>query len=200
MGRIAELPKDLTDTIVGMALSDDVRSVVDDMKKALVPQRAGSTAMPFFASTCPVDDAKAVAKGRVVAAPMPKVMTPFYEPYVDTVEFRTLNGLTFLSESEMIFRSLPGTVDLAYRYAGMGHIMVHTYIPGPDLIVTHVDGGSNGYDREYNATKRIELVREVLRRVKCGKKEFKDLTPMGGWTRIASFVDWWRVENASVWA
>ena len=42
------------------------------------------------------------------------------------------------------------TVDLAFKYRGMGHILIMFYNRKTGQFLYRYDGGSNGYDREYN--------------------------------------------------
>ena len=47
-------------------------------------------------------------------------------------------------------------VDIAFRYAGMGHVRVLAYDPVSGHVFEQVDGGANGYDRVANRKTRIE--------------------------------------------
>ena len=54
---------------------------------------------------------------------------------------------------------MPGRiVDMAYAYAGMGSVSVHSYDKGTDQVLTCRDGGANGFERQSNRAQRVRAV------------------------------------------
>lgn len=109
---------------------------------------------------------------RKIEADIPLELVQIYEKYPDSVEFG-FDYWTFLSECQMLERynalkdkqKCP-TVDIAIRYAGMGHIKVLAYdIHEKKVLVDH-DGGSNGYDREDNMNRRLRQDNKSLNLLK----------------------------------
>tara|TARA_B110001452_G_C15026524_1_gene358771 strand:- start:22 stop:603 length:582 start_codon:yes stop_codon:yes gene_type:complete len=188
------LPRDVTDVIMGIVVSRDVSSVIHEMRGALFPRRRGHAP-----SSVPPELHATPAAPRRVSVDIPEVMKPLYETYLDDVEFHTAHGLVFMSEREMVSRRTLRSVDLASRYVGMGHVTVHTYIRGPDLVVTHPDGGANGYERAHNAAQRREFIESVVERVESGQGDPRATVSKGSWVDVRSFVDWWHGEKGCVW-
>lgn len=203
------LPQELDHVIMGIVVSQDACAIVDQMRKILVPHRQGTALYTPLSVESSADGAAPVENRtdalptaiRRVATPMPGVLKPFYEAYPDDVEFRTNDGsyLTLLSEQEMVARSFPGTVDISFRYIGMGHVIVHTYLKGPDLVVSHVDGGANGLDRVHNHRERQEFLDKVashladsnaLVTTKVARDEMAS-----GWRAVSNFTEWWNHER-----
>lgn len=129
---------------------------------ALTPRRAGSTENAFFAVNEETHRVPAVER-RTVSVPMPETLREVYEHYPSDTEFSTSRGWTFLSEEEVKRRweamdawGQSRMVDLAVAYAGMGHVMVLSYDPITDGVLTGLDGGANGWDRDENHRRRIE--------------------------------------------
>lgn len=176
-------PLELESKIVGMCLSSDLQAIVKDMQLLLKPVRGGSTANAFFSvnEDLPI---VTICKNRKMSTRVPSILCPLYETYTDDTEFRGPDGLTFLSEIEMTRRSgCVEAIDFAYRYVGMGHIMVFTFVPHAGTVVSSVDGGGNGYDREDNAKKRQATLKKY---VENGIFETDD-----AWARCETFVEWW---------
>lgn len=180
-------PPDLQEKVVGIALAKDLVPVVRQMATVLKPHRGGSTSNPFF---CLNEGIPAHPAGlswnkvRTTGQPLfPEVMKPFYEAYSSDVEFCANGGLVFLSEDETLQNRLSCTqgIDLAYRYMGMGHIMVYSYLKRDDVVLSCIDGGANGYDRNENSKKRKEMWKALV----AGS----DTTDQ--WSKVRSFVDWW---------
>ena len=144
----------------------------------LTPVKAGSTSNPFFCANDETHQVPSVER-RDVAAPMPEELRVVYERYSDDTEFATESGWMFLSEVEILERSSAMAsagqsrlVDIGFIYAGMGHVTVLSYDPESGCVLTNLDGGANGYDRQDNHEKRVEL---------C----------VGEATKLP-FRDWWR--------
>jgi len=129
----------------------------------LTPVQSGSTENVFFCANAKIHLRPSV-EVRTVTVPIPSELKVVYERYPPNVEFTTPNGWVYLSEEEIAHRNLQmkdvgqtRIVDFAYTYAGMGHITVLSYDPVTRHVFTSMDGGSNGYDREYNHKARIAL-------------------------------------------
>ena len=154
-------PQDLESKIVATCLASDLVPIVKQMRSRLRPVKGGSTENAFFTENgrLPV---VSICKNRQVTAALPSILVPFYETYDGTTEFIGPNRLTFLSEQQMLRDSPPGSVDFAYRYAGMGHIMMHTYVKKRGSVVSMLDGGSNEWERVQNAATRREVVRKYV--------------------------------------
>ena len=62
---------------------------------------------------------------------------------------------TFMTLNEILKRKVnyENLYDIALRYHGMGHILLISYHPKSERFFFRMDGGSNGYDREYNYNK-----------------------------------------------
>ncbi|MBM74310.1 MAG: hypothetical protein CMK59_02815 [Proteobacteria bacterium] len=164
--KMFDWPDDVRRFILGIALCQDIIPVIQQMKANLQPERKGEAIKK-----------KGWRKMRDSSV-LPTILRPFYEAYDDTVAFR-YGGLVLLSESEMF----PCTewLDFAYRYEGMGHFMVHSYIKSKDIVVSCVDGGSNGYEQDENTRFRRESIEKFIRE---GEK--------GSALQIASLVEWWQ--------
>ena len=175
-------PPDLEARIVGLALAKDANIIVQEMKILLQPHKGGSTQNAFFSANPGVE--KSWSKIRQSNLPLPELMKPFYEAYDPTIEFRAGN-LTFFSESQMQKTSVAGSVDLAYEYMGMGHILVHTYIRSRDVIVSYPDGGANGFERAVNADRRREMLEQVIPEPDIQNEN------------VRTFVDWWKSRHSS---
>lgn len=136
----------------------------------LTPVQAGSTENAFFAPNAKTHHHPSV-EVRTVAVPMPSELKTVYERYLPNVEFTTPNAWVYLCEEEIARRNLQmkdvgqtRIVDLAYTYAGMGHITVLSYDPVTRHVFTSMDGGSNGYDREYNHKARVAMDVESVKK------------------------------------
>jgi hypothetical protein len=185
-------PQDLESKIVATCLASDLVPVVKDMCNQLKPVKGGSTENAFFSANESLPIVK-VCKNRQVIAALPSILVPFYETYDETTEFIGSNRLTFLSEQQMLRDSQPGSVDLAYRYSGMGHIMMHTYVKKHDSVVSMLDGGANGFDRIENAAKRQEVVKKYV--------DDDVIETSDSWVSCRPFVQWWEEEASdfSMW-
>lgn len=158
-----EWPPDIEDHILILSLTSERRKIVDDLKKHLVPHRDGSTDSAFFFNN---EERPTVAVSphrtphTIVGNHMPSIFLPFYQTYPDDTSF-SYCGITFLSEREIVdrYEYTPSTlVDFGYVYAGMGHIRVFTYDRSKDCVLTLLDGGANGYDREDNYLRRMDAL------------------------------------------
>ena len=63
-----------------------------------------------------------------------------------------ISGLTFLKlkEIENRFENYNNFFDIGVIYAGMGHVIVLSFVPSIKKLFFRYDGGSNGYEREDN--------------------------------------------------
>lgn len=156
---------------------------MNELNVVLVAHKRGSTNNPFFAAN--ERTGETVTPAREVHTDIPDTLKPLYAAHTLDTEFRSANGLTFLSEAEMRTRSLPSTVDLAYRYVGMGHIVVHTYVKATDRVISHVDGGANDFERIGNFERRRQVIQNYLSSGSEGPDP---------WTRVAPLQQWWREE------
>jgi len=63
--------------------------------------------------------------------------------FKDDLHFISLDKMYTCRDSYIHF------IDIATKYAGMGHILVLSYQPSTEMFFFRSDGGSNGYDRMY---------------------------------------------------
>ena len=94
--------------------------------------------------------------------PLPRLMYELLSRHSESTAFRWKHGWMWMSENEirtryqeMVRQGQTRTVDLGFRYMGMGHVQVLSYDPVAKGVFTNLDGGSNGYDRELNHKARI---------------------------------------------
>ena len=125
-----------------------------------VPHLSGATQNAFFANNPPAKITPS-CESRTVACPMPYCLRTVYAKYPRDVEF-VARGWTFLSEDEIETRAAAfceagqlRCVDMAVRYAGMGHVHVLTYDLQSQMVFVQLDGGSNQYDRVANHDARL---------------------------------------------
>ena len=104
---------------------------------------------------------------RPIAIPLPEELRVVYERYSDDTEFSTQLEWMFLSEQEIMTRKIAMEkegqtqfVDIAFSYAGMGHVQVLSYVKSLNRVFMHIDGGANGWDRETNHKQRMDLSME----------------------------------------
>ena len=182
-----EWPPDLNDRVVSLAVTEEARQMAEEMRHSFQPRRSGSTSNPFFAHNDSVP-VRPVEKRRASSVPLPWILTPLYEAYADDVEFfHPETCVTFLSETEILsrMREGDGIVDFAYRYAGMGHVMVFTYDDQTGAVLRGLDGGSNGHDREANHRERLRAWKEWKASPGTWPEE-------GAWcAKYASFTQFW---------
>lgn len=185
-------PTEIERHITSLVRADEAMALVKDLKATLRPHNGGSTDNAFFRPNGTVPPVP-IAKNREVHARIPSIMVPFYETYPDTVEFCSEGGLTFLSEAEMLAKAefLPkGLVDMAIRYVGMGHVMVHTYDKEHDCMISYLDGGANGYDREDNSKARRHALSHYAEHATLP-------SPKDDWGKIRPYQAWWEAERVS---
>ena len=149
-------PEDINDKIVGM-LSTDEQRVVRSLNR-WTPHRAGAAANPFFHvnEETPVQPFQ---KTREVARHIPELLVPLYASYGPDTEFSNDNGMVLFSEDGMR-EVCPGIRDVGFTYMGMGHINVFSYHRGDRRILSHIDGGANGWDRNRNSIARKKALEE----------------------------------------
>lgn len=187
-----EWPADLESKVVGLCVAGEDICLAQEMRTALLPVKGGSTQNAFFLVNESLPPAPQLRRNRAVRARVPACLHPLYATYDDTVEFAGPNGLVFLSERQILDTSPTGTADIAYRYCGMGHVTVHTYVPNRAAVVSMPDGGSNGYERADNAARRKEAIGAYVR----------DDTPIASsdpWVNCRPLLQWWREESGAQW-
>lgn len=155
---VPQLPNELERLIVGHAVTGNLARVAHELRTDLQPHLHGSVHNAFFLPN-PALAERAIAPTREVRKPLPAVLTPLYESYPPNTEFAARScGLVFRSEDEME-ELVPGRiVDMAYAYAGMGSVSVHSYDKGTDQVLTCRDGGANGFERQSNRAQRVRAV------------------------------------------
>ena len=152
----------------------------------MIPSRRGATAHPFFSASLDPEAAASLllAAARKVSIPLPAPLLATYEAYTADTEF-TCDGTVFLSEQEIKERTrVGGTIDFALRYAGLGHVVVHTLVEATGAVLSLVDGGANGWDREANAEAR--------------NKDIVSYVERGGGVPSRSFSEWVEQEAPSL--
>ena len=91
-----------------------------------------------------------------------KEIKDFYIFYKTIDKELYINNWTFMSLSNIveIYKKYKtqniNTIDIAFKYSGMGLIKILFYDPRIDCINFRFDGGANLYDREYNFVKLVE--------------------------------------------
>jgi hypothetical protein len=118
----------------------------------MTPRHKGAARNPFFH----VNDAKPVqtiTKIRTVEKLMPELFVPLYESYAPDTEFSNDAGLVLFCEDDMI-EMHSGILDVGFKYSGMGHVFVFSYSSVDRKMLTHLDGGANGWDRANNSMLR----------------------------------------------
>lgn len=129
----------------------------------LQPTRKGILNDPFFRES-DVKDTAPFVEPRTVYTPLPEELISIYQKYSDDTEFKTDCGWTFLSEQDISenhekFKknNQKRVIDIALRYMGMGHVELLVYDPDTKMVFMDRDGGSNGWDRESNWQRRINM-------------------------------------------
>ena len=152
---LTQLPGDLLEHVTLLAS--------DEWFDILMPRRAGSTDNAFFFSNEKTHRVPTVEIRRVQVL-IPMELTTVYQRYPDDTEFSTSSGWMFLSEREIVTRcnamrqeGQMRLVDIGFVYAGMGHLKVVSYDPETQGVLTSIDGGANGWDRQHNHEKRIHM-------------------------------------------
>lgn len=77
------------------------------------------------------------------------VGNPDIEVYIGDYTFMSLNKC-LENYNEYCLNQQKSVFDIAFRYAGMGHVVVISCDLNNHLLFERMDGGSNGYDREAN--------------------------------------------------
>lgn len=104
------------------------------------------------------------SEDRALAEPwlLPETLRRVYAKYPPHVELRDAAARWhFLSETEIVERAAARRrdgqhrmVDLAVRYAGMGHVQVLAYDPIGERVFVDADGESDGFERLANLRRR----------------------------------------------
>lgn len=148
-----------------MSLPSELVQHINDIStlqfSLFVPHKSGSTRNGFFCMNEKIHSNPSTERRKITCS-MPQELEYIYSKYEDDVEFSVVNW-TFLSEIEInqrheqfIKEGQTRCVDIAYRYAGMGHVFVLAYDPDSRHVFEQLDGGANGYDRVSNRKKRVE--------------------------------------------
>lgn len=142
-------------------LEQHINYISSSKFSSFIPHEYGSTTNAFFCMNekiCPNPS----TEPRNVTCQLPQELTQIYSKYNKDVEFSVFSW-TFLSETEILKRyeqfvkeGQNRCVDVAFRYAGMGHVCVLVYDPVSQHVFEQNDGGANGYDRIDNRKKRVE--------------------------------------------
>ena len=158
-------------------LVQHINHVSTTQLSSFVPHKYGSTKNVFFCMNEKIHSNPSTAYRKVTCS-MPRELEYIYSKYDNDVEFLVFDW-TFLSEYEInkrheqfVKEGQTRCVDIAYRYAGMGHVSVLAYDPVSQCVFEQYDGGANGYDRISNRKKRVETDVESITKT--------------------SFQDWWR--------
>jgi hypothetical protein len=120
-----------------------------------------STENPFFFSSTIEEKSYSetqnpiLEKDREIFNYLPKELRVLYSKIGSNTEYLHKNGFKFLKLDEINRRSKSHThfIDIAIAYAGMGFVNVLSYHKDSKKYFVRMDGGSNGYDREYNYNK-----------------------------------------------
>ena len=113
----------------------------------LMPSMLNSTAEKFIVDNNIDDKLDAVAFSNEIRQ--------FYKRFSSSTQEIYISGWTFFSLDNIIQmcekykKDGIKTVDLAFRYLGMGHVKVAFYHPKYDTILYRHDGGSSYHDRNY---------------------------------------------------
>ena len=142
-------------------LEQHINYISTSQFSSFIPHKSGSTSNAFFCMNEKIC-LNPSTEPRIVTCQMPEELKHIYSKYNQDIEFSVFDW-TFLSETEIIKRheqfveeGQNRCVDVAFRYAGMGHVCVLVYDPVSQHIFEQIDGGANGYDRVSNRKKRVE--------------------------------------------
>lgn len=182
-----EWPPDVERQIVsGTFVNDEWVHVASALMAQVKPCQSGSLFNPFFHPNSEIS-LKPLSSTRKAPSYIPSLLRPLYESYPDDTEFKmSETHLILLSESSMRADSTKGKeneddllfVNLAFRYAGMGHITLYVYVPKFDTIIPFLEGGANSYARDRNHRTRMEMLQSYME------------TGMDPDTRVLPFLDW----------
>jgi hypothetical protein len=91
---------------------------------------------------------------------LPKELKVLYSRIGSNTEYSYQSKLTFLKLDEINRRSKSHTnfIDIAIASIGMGWVQVLGYHKDSNKYFVRMDGGSNGYDREYNYNKYKDYI------------------------------------------
>ena len=145
-----EWPSEINDKIVGMLSSDEQRAVRSICR--MTPRNGGAASKPFFQVNC-AKPKQTIQKIRTVEKHIPELFVPLYSSYTSDTDFSNDTGLVLFCEDDMIERC-PGIVDVGFKYSGMGHVLIFSYSSADRKMLTHLDGGANGFDRLSNSHRR----------------------------------------------
>jgi hypothetical protein len=81
---------------------------------------------------------------------LPRELQILYSHIGDNKEYSHPSGLIFKPLYKININTYSNFFDVAYAYAGLGHVHVIGYNPSTRKYFQRMDGGSNGYDRQEN--------------------------------------------------
>ena len=130
------------------------------------PYVGEATKNPFFMPNRETGEKCLDPHSRESTLLIPDHFTHLYDAYPENVEFHNVaNGIVLMSISEIERRTqhLPkGCVDFGFRYAGMGHVRVFTFLRERGEIVECIDGGADDIARTDNMDARHRLLRDFI--------------------------------------
>lgn len=142
-------------------LEQHINYISTSQFSSFVPHKSGSTTNAFFCMNEKICSNPST-EPRSVTCKMPQELKHIYSKYDQDIEFSVFDW-TFLSETEILKRyeefvkeGQNRCVDVAFRYAGMGHVYILVYDPVSQHVFEQIDGGANGYDRVSNRKERVE--------------------------------------------
>lgn len=105
---------------------------------------------------------------------LPRELQILYSHIGDHKEYSHPTGLIFKPLHKVDRSTYTNFFDVAYAYAGLGHVHVIGYNPSTKKYFQRMDGGSNGYDRQENYLhyKTYEPKEEELKPLKDILTEF----------------------------
>ncbi|RPF82500.1 MAG: hypothetical protein CBC65_000095 [Rhodothermaceae bacterium TMED105] len=176
-----EWPTEINDKIVGMLSNEEQRMVRSICR--MTPRSGGAASNPFFH----VNEAKpkqAIHKIRTVEKHIPELFVPLYGSYTADTEFSNDTGLVLFCEDDMI-EMCPGILDVGFKYSGMGHVSIFSYSTIDRKMLTHLDGGANGWDRVHNSN---------LRQTALNDYQFGTVKPS---LTVQDLLEWWEEHHSS---
>ena len=106
----------------------------------------------------PMETSKISEKYMNIYNNLPKELQILYSHLGDHKEYSHPCGLIFKPLHKINLSTYSHFYDVAYAYAGLGHVHVIGYHPATRKYFQRMDGGSNGYDRAENYNHYKEYV------------------------------------------
>jgi hypothetical protein len=145
--------------------TEQIRKIHNILKNAkLSEDNYQSTSEPFFIGSNPQDFK--IGHNTIPELPdsLNRHFKTFYEVVGNPKREVYINEWTIMSLDESLKRynelcskGQKNVFDIGYRYLGMGHIEMLSCNLYNHLLFMRRDGGSNGYDREYNYKKLLNF-------------------------------------------